>query len=107
MELAGVAERLRNKAVLITGATGFIAKRRPTPFPISSLSLFNFFVDAFLDGLKVLVEKILRLQPEVRRLFLLVRAGDQISAERRVQSEVSVFVALCESAITLRRVSNL
>lgn len=41
-----------------------------------------------MDGLKVLVEKILRLQPEVRRLFLLVRAGDQISAERRVQSEI-------------------
>ncbi|XP_062199922.1 fatty acyl-CoA reductase 1-like isoform X1 [Phragmites australis] len=62
MELAGVAERLRNKTVVITGATGFIAK--------------------------LLVEKILRLQPGVKKLYLLVRAGDQVSAEKRVKSEI-------------------
>ncbi|KAL6844828.1 hypothetical protein ACP4OV_025487 [Aristida adscensionis] len=75
MERAGVArERLRGKAVLVTGATGFIAKRNG-----ETLTLMD-------DVL--LVEKILRLQPEVKRLFLLVRAGDQISAEKRVKSEI-------------------
>nr|CAB3457348.1 unnamed protein product [Digitaria exilis] len=59
---AGVAERLRNRTVLITGATGFIAK--------------------------LLVEKTLRLQPTVRRLYLLVRAGEQASATERVRSEI-------------------
>uniref|UniRef100_A0A0A9B7W5 Fatty acyl-CoA reductase n=1 Tax=Arundo donax TaxID=35708 RepID=A0A0A9B7W5_ARUDO len=62
MEPAEVAERLRDKTVLITGATGFIAK--------------------------LLVEKILRLQPQVKRLYLLVSAGDQISAGKRVRSEI-------------------
>ncbi|BAT01149.1 Os07g0416600 [Oryza sativa Japonica Group] len=61
MELAGVAERFHSRTVLITGATGFIAK--------------------------LLVEKILRLQPGVKRLYLLVRAADQVSANRRVESE--------------------
>ncbi|CAN6218070.1 unnamed protein product, partial [Urochloa humidicola] len=51
MEPTGVTERLLNRTVLITGATGFIAK--------------------------LLVEKIMRLQPQVKRLYLLVRAGDQ------------------------------
>jgi len=62
MEHDGVTERLLNRTVLITGATGFIAK--------------------------LLVEKILRLQPRVKRLYLLVRAGDQVSAEKRVESEI-------------------
>ncbi|CAL5063874.1 unnamed protein product [Urochloa decumbens] len=62
MEPSGVTERLLNRTVLITGATGFIAK--------------------------LLVEKILRLQPRVKRLYLLVRAGDQVSAEKRVESEI-------------------
>ncbi|OEL33363.1 Fatty acyl-CoA reductase 1 [Dichanthelium oligosanthes] len=59
---AGVAERLHSKTVLVTGATGFIAK--------------------------LLVEKLLRLQPPVKRLYLLVRAGDQVSATERVRSEI-------------------
>ncbi|PVH64559.1 hypothetical protein PAHAL_2G303400 [Panicum hallii] len=62
MEPAGVAERLHNKTFLITGATGFIAK--------------------------LLVEKILRLQPPVKMLYLLVRAGDQASATERIRSEI-------------------
>ncbi|GJN13046.1 hypothetical protein PR202_ga31379 [Eleusine coracana subsp. coracana] len=58
-------ERLHSKTVLITGATGFIAK--------------------------LLVEKILRLQPGIKRVYLLVRAGDEATARRRVQSEVRFF----------------
>ncbi len=38
----------------------------------------------------VLVEKILRVQPEVRKLYLLVRAPDAIAAEERVLTEVQV-----------------
>jgi len=66
MEHDGVTERLLNRTVLITGATGFIAK--------------------------LLVEKILRLQPRVKRLYLLVRAGDQVSAEKRVESEETLIL---------------
>jgi fatty acyl-CoA reductase len=36
----------------------------------------------------VLVEKILRVQPDVKKLYLLVRANDVESATRRVQDEV-------------------
>ncbi|THU48434.1 hypothetical protein C4D60_Mb09t26200 [Musa balbisiana] len=34
------------------------------------------------------VEKVLRVQPEVKRLFLLVRAADAASANQRVQTEI-------------------
>ncbi|EAY93690.1 hypothetical protein OsI_15478 [Oryza sativa Indica Group] len=62
METGGIAERFRDKTILITGATGFLGK--------------------------LLVEKILRVQPEVRKLYLLVRAPDAIAAEERVLTEV-------------------
>ncbi|XP_024012428.1 LOW QUALITY PROTEIN: putative fatty acyl-CoA reductase 7 [Eutrema salsugineum] len=53
---------LENKTMLITGASGFLAK--------------------------VFLERILRLQPNVKRLYLLVRASDKKSAEKRLHSEV-------------------
>ncbi|CAA7061091.1 unnamed protein product [Microthlaspi erraticum] len=53
---------LENKTMLVTGASGFLAK--------------------------VFVERVLRLQPNVKRLYLLVRASDKKSAEQRLQSEV-------------------
>nr|CAH66597.1 OSIGBa0092G14.8 [Oryza sativa] len=62
METGGIAERFRDQTILITGATGFLGK--------------------------LLVEKILRVQPEVRKLYLLVRAPDAIAAEERVLTEV-------------------
>jgi hypothetical protein len=37
----------------------------------------------------VLVEKILRVQPDVKKLYLLVRAPDAASAEQRILSQVS------------------
>ncbi|WVZ65313.1 hypothetical protein U9M48_014698 [Paspalum notatum var. saurae] len=80
MEPAAAAERLNGKAVLITGATGFIAKRNS-----DSLNLY-LCSSPELDA--VLVEKILRLQPRVKRLYLLVRARDQVSAKERVRSEI-------------------
>ncbi|THU48431.1 hypothetical protein C4D60_Mb09t26170 [Musa balbisiana] len=42
--------------------------------------------------MKVFVEKVLRVQPEVKKLFLLVRAGDAESANRRVQTEVQLLL---------------
>uniref|UniRef100_A0A0E0PMM2 Fatty acyl-CoA reductase n=1 Tax=Oryza rufipogon TaxID=4529 RepID=A0A0E0PMM2_ORYRU len=42
----------------------------------------------FFKGCAVLVEKILRVQPEVRKLYLLVRAPDATAAEERVLAEV-------------------
>jgi fatty acyl-CoA reductase len=38
----------------------------------------------------VLVEKILRVQPDVKKLFLLVRAADVESATQRVKTEVKI-----------------
>uniref|UniRef100_A0A0D9ZJE6 Fatty acyl-CoA reductase n=1 Tax=Oryza glumipatula TaxID=40148 RepID=A0A0D9ZJE6_9ORYZ len=42
----------------------------------------------FHSWYQLLVEKILRVQPEVRKLYLLVRAPDAIAAEERVLTEV-------------------
>ncbi|CAM0952892.1 unnamed protein product [Alopecurus aequalis] len=62
MDASGVAGCYRDKTILITGSTGFLGK--------------------------LLVEKILRVQPDVKRLYLLVRAPDAASAEHRILSEV-------------------
>ncbi|CAL5080169.1 unnamed protein product [Urochloa decumbens] len=52
----------KNKGILITGSTGFLGK--------------------------ILVEKILRVQPDVKRIYLPVRAPDTESAKKRVETEV-------------------
>ncbi|XXG64994.1 hypothetical protein AAC387_Pa05g2804 [Persea americana] len=64
MDLGGVpvTKSLYQKSILVTGSTGFLAK--------------------------VFVEKVLREQPNVRKLFLLVRATDTKTAARRLQKEV-------------------
>ncbi|RWV85064.1 hypothetical protein BHE74_00042999, partial [Ensete ventricosum] len=62
MESIRIVEFFKNKSILVTGSTGFLAK--------------------------IFVEKVLRVQPEVKKLFLLVRAGDAASANQRVQTEV-------------------
>ncbi|KAJ4721489.1 Fatty acyl-CoA reductase [Melia azedarach] len=53
---------LKNKTILVTGAAGFLAK--------------------------VFVEKILRIQPNVKKLYLLIRAEDTKSATQRMFHEV-------------------
>ncbi|VAH55504.1 unnamed protein product [Triticum turgidum subsp. durum] len=63
MDAHSVAGYFRNKSILITGSTGFLGK--------------------------VLVEKILRVQPDVKKLFLLIRAPDVESAKIRIQTEVT------------------
>ncbi|XP_064940893.1 fatty acyl-CoA reductase 1-like [Musa acuminata AAA Group] len=62
MESIRIVKFFKNKSILVTGSTGFLAK--------------------------IFVEKVLRVQPEVKKLFLLVRAGDAASANRRVQTEI-------------------
>ncbi|XP_066326790.1 fatty acyl-CoA reductase 1-like [Miscanthus floridulus] len=63
MDAARIIGYFKGKTILITGSTGFLGK--------------------------VLVEKILRVQPDVSRIYLLVRATDAPSAKQRVQQEVT------------------
>ncbi|CAI8616327.1 unnamed protein product, partial [Vicia faba] len=53
---------LKGKTILVTGATGFLAK--------------------------VFIEKILRIQPEIQKLYLLLRASNTDLAAHRLQNEV-------------------
>ncbi|CAL5007224.1 unnamed protein product [Urochloa decumbens] len=58
-----VVAYFRGKSILVTGSTGFLGK--------------------------VLVEKILRVQPDVKKIFLLIRAVDFESAKKRLWTEVT------------------
>ncbi|XWS28591.1 hypothetical protein CRYUN_Cryun25bG0083500 [Craigia yunnanensis] len=62
MELGSALQFLDNKSILVTGATGFLAK--------------------------IFVEKILRVQPNVKKLYLLLRAADHKSAIHRLHNEI-------------------
>lgn len=62
MELGSIVQFLENRTILVTGATGFLAK--------------------------IFVEKILRVQPNVKKLYLLLRAADSKSALQRLNAEV-------------------
>ncbi|TYJ26446.1 hypothetical protein E1A91_A07G120300v1 [Gossypium mustelinum] len=62
MELGSALQFLDNKSILVTGGTGFLAK--------------------------IFVEKILRVQPNVKKLYLLVRAADHKSAIHRLHHEI-------------------
>ncbi|KAK7341978.1 hypothetical protein VNO80_24919 [Phaseolus coccineus] len=62
MESERMLEFFNGKTILITGTTGFLAK--------------------------VFLEKILRTQPQVHKLYLLVRAETSDLAAQRFQNEV-------------------
>ncbi|KAK7263376.1 hypothetical protein RJT34_30965 [Clitoria ternatea] len=62
MELGSIVHFLEDKNVLVVGATGFLAK--------------------------IFVEKILRVQPNVKKLYLLLRAADAESATSRLHNEI-------------------
>ncbi|CAA2966141.1 alcohol-forming fatty acyl- reductase-like [Olea europaea subsp. europaea] len=62
MELGSILHFLADKSILVTGATGFLAK--------------------------IFAEKILRVQPNVKKLYLLLRAADSKSAMQRFNTEV-------------------
>nr|GFC85725.1 fatty acyl-CoA reductase 3 [Tanacetum cinerariifolium] len=59
--MESIIEYLENKTILVTGTTGFLGK--------------------------IFVEKILRVQPNIKKLFLLIRASDPNSAFRRFHFE--------------------
>ncbi|KAL0390638.1 UNVERIFIED_CONTAM: Alcohol-forming fatty acyl-CoA reductase [Sesamum calycinum] len=61
-QLGSILQFLENRSILVTGATGFLAK--------------------------IFVEKILRVQPNVRKLYLLLRAPDAKTAMLRFNTEV-------------------
>lgn len=61
MELTSILKFLENRAILVTGATGFLAK--------------------------IFAEKILRVQPNVKKLYLLLRAQDNNTALQRFNNE--------------------
>ncbi|KAJ8559643.1 hypothetical protein K7X08_003701 [Anisodus acutangulus] len=61
MQLTSVLKFLENRTILVTGATGFLAK--------------------------IFVEKILRVQPNVKKLYLLLRAQDHNAALQRFKNE--------------------
>ncbi|CAM8978575.1 unnamed protein product [Rhodiola kirilowii] len=61
-ELGSIVGFLENKTILVTGSTGFVAK--------------------------VFVEKILRIQPNVKKLYLLIRATNSASATKRLYDEI-------------------
>ncbi|VVA32946.1 PREDICTED: fatty [Prunus dulcis] len=62
MELKSILAYLQNKTILVTGATGFLAM--------------------------VFVEKILRVQPDVKKIYLLLRASNTNSATNRMHNEI-------------------
>ncbi|XP_060173750.1 fatty acyl-CoA reductase 3-like isoform X2 [Lycium barbarum] len=61
MELTSVLKFLENRTILVVGATGFLAK--------------------------IFVEKILRVQPNAKKLYLLLRAQDNNAALQRFNNE--------------------
>ncbi|XP_073226522.1 fatty acyl-CoA reductase 3-like [Cicer arietinum] len=62
MELESVLQFLEDKTILITGGTGFLAK--------------------------ILLEKILRVQPNIRKIYVHLRAVDDKSAMHRLNTEI-------------------
>ncbi|XP_031281191.1 probable fatty acyl-CoA reductase 4 [Pistacia vera] len=62
MEFVNPLQFFKDKTILVIGATGFLGK--------------------------VFVEKILKIQPNVKKLYLLVRAADAKSAMNRILDEV-------------------
>ncbi|KAH9723822.1 putative fatty acyl-CoA reductase 4 [Citrus sinensis] len=63
MKSFSVLQFLKDKTILVTGATGFLAK--------------------------IFVEKILRIQPNLKKLYFLIRAGDDKSAKQCMFREVA------------------
>ncbi|RDY01931.1 Fatty acyl-CoA reductase 3, partial [Mucuna pruriens] len=62
MELGSITDFLEDKNVMVIGAAGFLAK--------------------------IFVEKVLRVQPNVKKLYLLLRATDAQSATQRLHNEI-------------------
>ncbi|GAB2229822.1 hypothetical protein Droror1_Dr00014078 [Drosera rotundifolia] len=62
MEIENINQFLDGKTFLVTGATGLLAK--------------------------ILIEKLLRFQPNLKKLYILVREKDGLSAKKRLEREI-------------------
>ncbi|KAL9247303.1 hypothetical protein vseg_020747 [Gypsophila vaccaria] len=62
MESSSIIKFLENKSILVTGGAGFLAK--------------------------IFAEKVLRTQPNVKKVYLLLRADDNKAASLRLQNEI-------------------
>jgi fatty acyl-CoA reductase len=85
-DVGSILHFLEDKTILVIGAAGFLAKSMLSlslSLSLSSLPLIN------LVCIPVFLEKVLRVQPNVKKLFLLLRASDDKSAESRLQNEVN------------------
>ena len=97
MQMGSILHFLDHKTILVTGATGFLGKsivdplRKQMLFQYSLLVQYNVWCISILTWIcinVVFVEKILRVQPHVKKLYLLVRASDAESALLRLNTEV-------------------
>lgn len=97
MELGSILHFLEGRTILVTGATGFLAKSIHISLFLSSLSHdLVIYMFVYLFGFAVFVEKILRVQPNVKKLYLLLRAKDSESAAQRFRNEVMNICILLE-----------
>lgn len=90
-EIGSILHFLQDKTILVIGATGFLAKSIYM-FSLSSLPLIlisTYFLYFMILCFTVFLEKVLRVQPNVKKLFLLLRASDDKSASSRLQNEVN------------------
>ncbi|KAF5786702.1 putative alcohol-forming fatty acyl-CoA reductase [Helianthus annuus] len=108
MEVNNIVQFLEDRTILVTGGTGFLAKGSLSVYLSLCHSLsfsLNYVVDmTFLFDITVMVEKILRVQPNVKKLYLLIRACDLEEAIKRFQMEVCLTLAnvcVCDSQSTL------
>lgn len=103
MELTSILKFLENRAILVTGATGFLAKS--TEFSSSLVIYLLILINGALKKLFicfdiVFAEKILRVQPNVKKLYLLLRAQDNNTALQRFNNEVHGYLFLFLSKYT-------
>jgi len=99
MDAARIVDYFKGKCILVTGSTGFLGKSMcsfytysiyiSTSSSVTSAKIqYTFIFISICMPDAVLVEKILRVQPDVHKIYLVVRAIDEASAKQRVQQEV-------------------
>ena len=100
MDAARIVDYFKGKCILVTGSTGFLGKSMcsfytysiyiSTSSSVTSAKIqYTFISISICMPDAVLVEKILRVQPDVHKIYLVVRAIDEASAKQRVQQEVN------------------
>uniref|UniRef100_N1R0K9 Fatty acyl-CoA reductase n=1 Tax=Aegilops tauschii TaxID=37682 RepID=N1R0K9_AEGTA len=87
MDATAVVGCFRDRTILVTGSTGFLGKCMQIPHILVYIYPYTFY-NYNIYIYTVLVEKILRVQPNVKKLYLVVRASDAASAEQRILSQV-------------------